>query len=155
MRRKKKVERLIKPDPLYDSTLVARFINYIMLQGKKSVARRVFYDALEQIKKETKQDPIAIFSKAVENISPVFEVKSRRVGGARYQVPREVRGDRRVTLALRWLKEAARSQKGKPMSVKLADEIIQASKNEGSAVKRKENMHKMAEANRAFAHFSW
>lgn len=155
MRRRPAVKRKLQPDPVYSNTLVSKFVNYIMYDGEKSVARSVLYDAFEQIKEQTKQDPIAVFDQAITNVSPLVEVKSRRVGGANYQVPREVAGDRKVALAFRWLREAARSQKGKPMSKCLAQEIILASKKEGSAIAKRESVHKMAEANRAFAHFSW
>lgn len=127
-----------------------------MLDGKKSVARKVMYDALEAIKKHEKDaDPVVVFNQAIANVGPQVEVKSRRVGGANYQVPREVRGDRRVTLAFRWIITASRAKKGKPMAQKLADELILASKNEGAAIKKKLDTHRMAEANKAFAHFAW
>ena len=133
---------------------LGRFINYVMKDGKKSVAERVVYGALEQVKAVTKEDPITVFDKAIENASPQLEVASKRVGGANYQVPREVRPERRFILAVRWIIGAARSKKGKPMATKLAEEIIAASKNEGAAIKKKLDMHRMAEANRAFAHFA-
>lgn len=156
MRRKKKFKRALRSDPKYDSELVAKFINHLMLDGKKSVARNVMYEALEIIKKEEKgENSIAIFDTAISNVSPMLEVKSRRVGGATYQVPCEVRGDRRNTLAMRWIIAAARAKKGQPMSKKLSEELLLASKNQGSAIKKRENTHKMAEANKAFAHFAW
>lgn len=155
MRRKRKIERVIESDPVYNNTAVSKFINYLMWDGKKSTARRVLYDAFEHIQKETKKDPLVVFTQAIDNVSPLLEVKSRRVGGANYQVPREVRGERKIALAFRWLREASRAKKGKPMSARLAEEIILASKKEGTAIKKREDTHRMAEANRAFAHFSW
>jgi small subunit ribosomal protein S7 len=155
MRTKKSVKRYIPPDPLYNSTLLAKFINHLMRRGKKSLARKIVYQAFEIIKEKTKEDPLEIFEQAIKNASPLLEVRSRRVGGATYQVPREVRPERKLSLAMRWLIEAAKSKKGKPMEEKLAQELILASKNEGGAVKKKENIHKIAEANRAFAHFAW
>ncbi len=133
---------------------LGRFINYVMKDGKKSVAERVVYDALEKVKAVTKEDPIKVFEKALENASPMLEVASRRVGGANYQVPREVRPERRFVLAVRWIIGAARAKKGKPMADKLAEELIAAAKNEGAAIKKKLDTHRMAEANRAFAHFA-
>jgi small subunit ribosomal protein S7 len=156
MRRKKKVKRPINPDPKYNNTLVAKFINHLMKDGKKSVAQRVLYDSFEIIKKSTKgADPLEVFDQAIKNASPLVEVRSRRIGGAHYQVPREVRGERRITLAMRWLIQAAQAKKGKPMAQKLAEEFIDASKNTGAAVKKKEDIHRIAEANKAFAHFAW
>ncbi len=156
MRRKKKIKKTINPDPKYDNILVAKFINQLMKQGKKSVAQRVFYRAFEILsKQDKKKEPLEIFDQAVKNVSPLVEVKSRRIGGAHYQVPREVRGERRTTLAIRWLIQAAQAKKGKPMSEKLAAELLDASKNTGTAVKKKEDTHRMAEANKAFAHFAW
>jgi len=133
---------------------LGRFINYVMRGGKKSIAENVVYGALEKIKANTKEEPLKIFEKAIENASPILEVVSRRVGGANYQVPHEVRPERRFMLAVRWIINAARSKKGKPMAEKLAEELIAASKNEGAAIKKKQDMHRMAEANRAFAHFA-
>ena len=156
MRRKKKVKRTIDPDPKYNNTLVAQFINYLMKDGKKSVAQKVFYDAFEILKKTTKnKDPLEAFDQAIKNASPLVEVRSRRIGGAHYQVPREVRGERRLTLAIRWLIQAARAKKGKPMAQKLASELLDASKNTGAAVRKKQDIHRMAEANKAFARFAW
>jgi small subunit ribosomal protein S7 len=127
-----------------------------MLSGKKSIAEAVVYDAFEEIKKTMKvEDPLEVYKNALRNAGPLMEIRSRRVGGANYQVPREVRPERRVFLALRWIIDAARSKKGAPMATKLANEIIAASKNEGEAIKKRENVHKMAEANKAFAHFAW
>lgn len=155
MRRKVNIKRVIEPDYKYDSIIVTKFINHIMKKGKKNTARSVVYGALDIAAQKSKKDPLAIFDLAINNISPALEVRSRRVGGANYQVPREVRPERRLTLAMRWLILAAKSKKGKPMAEKLAEEIILASKNEGAAIKKKEDTLKMAEANRAFAHFAW
>ncbi len=152
-RRKKKITFV--PDPIYGDIMVAKFINKVMERGKKSIARKIVYSAFEIISKETKEKPLQVFEKAIENTSPLLEVKAKRVGGATYQVPREVKKERGTTLAMRWIIQAARTKKGKPMKEKLADELIFASKNEGAAVKKKENAHRMAEANRAFAHFAW
>ncbi len=156
MRRKRKFKKDIKLDPQYNNALVAQFINHLMRDGKKSVAQRVFYQSFNILEKKNKgKDPMDIFDLAIKNTSPLVEVKSRRIGGARYQIPREVRGERRLTLAIRWVIQAARSGKGKPMAERLAEEIMLASKNEGAAVKKKEDTHKIAEANKAFAHFGW
>lgn len=156
MRRKQAVKKVISPDPKYGDERLAKFINNVMKQGKKSTAQRVVYNALEIIKTKTKiKDPLETFNKAMDNASPVLEVKSRRVGGANYQVPYEVRGSRKEALATRWIIEAAKNKKGKPMAEKLAHELIDASKNEGEAIKKKQNVHRMAEANKAFAHFAW
>ncbi len=156
MRRKLKSKPKIKPDYVYDSEKVEKFINYTMQGGKKNTARRVVYDSLEIIKEQTKNpNPLEIFETALKNTGPTMEVRSRRVGGANYQVPREVRPERRQFLSMKWIIDAARSKKGKPMAAKLAEEIIAASNNEGEAVRKRENTHKMAEANKAFAHFAW
>lgn len=154
-RRKKAVKREVLPDPLYNNTQVAKFINHVMRKGKKFLARRIVYGAFDIVKEKTKLDPIEIFEQALKNAGPLLEVKSRRVGGASYQVPVEVRPERRVSLAMRWIIQAAKSKKGKPMKEKLAEELIAAANNEGAAVKKKEDTHRMAEANRAFAHFAW
>lgn len=155
MRRKIKIKKEIKPDFVYESEIVEKFINHILKSGKKSIARKIMYSVLDDIKKKTKSDPLVIFEEAIKNTSPILEVRSRRVGGANYQVPREVRPRRRITLAMRWILGAARAKKGLDMASKLSAELIAASKNEGAAIKKKENVHKMAEANRAFAHFAW
>ncbi len=156
MRRKRKVKRVQVPDPQYGDFLVAKCINYLMHEGKKNTARSVMYDALDEIKRTQKvEDPVSFFTSAISNVGPQMEVKSRRIGGANYQVPREVSGARRVALALRWLLDASRAKKGKPMAKKFAEEIILASKNEGTAIKKKLDTHRMAEANKAFAHFAW
>jgi len=154
MRRKRNYKRDILPDPKFQNVAAAKFINRLMTRGKKSTAQRVFYDAFDILAKQQK-DPLKIFDEAIKNISPALEVKSKRIGGANYQVPREVRGERKLTLTFRWIIEGARSKKGKPMAVKLAEEFLAASKNEGAAIKKKQDMHRMAEANKAFAHFSW
>jgi len=144
------------PDPKYNNTLVAKFINHLMKGGKKSVAQKALYGAFDILKKTTgDKDPLEIFDQAIKNASPLVEVKSRRIGGAHYQVPREVRGERRLTLAMRWLIQAARAKKGKPIAQKLAGELMDASKNTGVAVKKKQDVHRMADANKAFAHFGW
>lgn len=151
----KKIRLEIEPDNKYASLLVTRLINKILQQGKKTIASRIVYQALAQAEQATKKPALEVFEKAVENAAPQLELRSRRVGGANYQVPHEVRNDRRITLALRWLVMAAKKQKGKKMSVKLAEEIVNAFHNTGAAVKRKQDTHRMAEANRAFAHFAW
>lgn len=143
------------PDHKYGSAKLGKFINYVMLDGKKSVAETVVYDALDIVKEKTKKDPIEVFDTALDTIAPVMEVRSRRVGGANYQVPYEVRPERKFSLAVRWLLEAARGKKGKSMSKRLADELIAASNKEGDAMKKKQNMHAAAEANKAFAYFAF
>lgn len=156
MRRKVKNRKELSPDPIYNSQKVTKLINYIMHDGKKEAARKIVFGAFSIIKEKQKvENPLEIFDAALKNITPLMEVRSRRVGGANYQVPVEVRPDRRTALAFRWLIGAARGKKGKPMRIKLAEELIAASKNEGDAVKKRENVHKMAEANKAFAHFAW
>ena len=156
MRRKLKAKPKLEPDYTYDSEKVSKFINYTMQSGKKNTARQVVYNALEVIKEKTKnENPLEIFELALKNTSPMMEVRSRRVGGANYQVPREVRPERRQFLSMKWIIDAARAKKGKAMAEKLAEEIISASNNEGDAIKKRENMHKMAESNKAFAHFAW
>lgn len=156
MRRKIKDKRKIYPDFIYDSLKVEKFINYVMEDGKKEVSRKAVYEALDLIKEKAKtENPLEIFDTALKNTAPTMEVRSRRVGGANYQIPREVRTERRQSLSMKWIIEAARNKKGKPIAMKLAEEIISASNNEGEAVKKRENTHKMAEANKAFAHFAW
>ncbi|OHA64697.1 MAG: 30S ribosomal protein S7 [Candidatus Wildermuthbacteria bacterium RIFCSPLOWO2_01_FULL_48_29] len=137
-----------------EDVIVEKFINQVMRRGKKTIARKIVYGAFDLIKTQAKKDPLEIFQKAIGNSSPLVQVRSRRVGGATYQVPMEVKPEKQVSLAMKWILAAAKSKKGKPMKVKLADELLAASKNEGSAVKKKEDMHRMAEANRAFAHFA-
>jgi len=153
MRRKHREEKNYEPDIIYKSPLVTRFVNYLMKDGEKSVAQKVFYQTMERIKKQTNQDPLNIFNLAVQNVSPDLEVKTKRIGGANYQIPQPVPDYRKTTLAFRWLIEISRSKKGKSMADKLSEELILASKNEGAAIKKKLDTHRMAEANRAFAHF--
>ncbi len=156
MRRRIKKKHILPPDPVYSSEKVAKFVNCIMQEGKKNAARKIVYGALDVIKDKAKvEDPLIIFDEALRNTGPAMEVRSRRVGGANYQVPREVRPERKQALAIRWIIEAARSKKGKPMAEKLAEELIAAAKNEGEAIKKRENTLKMAESNKAFAHFAW
>ncbi len=154
MRRKRNYKRVREPDFRHQNVAVGRFINYIMYDGEKIVAEKNLYRAFDIIEKKTKEKPITVFEKAIENASPLVEVTTKRVGGANYQVPREVRPERKFVLACRWIIGAARSKKGAPISEKLADELIAAYKNEGTAIKKKQDTHRMAEANRAFAHFS-
>ncbi|MDP3772513.1 MAG: 30S ribosomal protein S7 [bacterium] len=155
MRRKRNFVREILPDPKYSNVTIAKFINYVMKGGKKATAEKIVYKTFDLIDKNYHQDPMVIFEAAMKNVGPTVEVKSRRIGGATYQVPREVRGDRKFALASRWMLGAARAKKGKPMHEKLAEELLAASKNEGNAIKKKADTHRMAEANKAFAHFSW
>ncbi len=155
MRRKVTNRNIPKPDIMHGSLVLSKFINGVMWDGKKETARKIVYGAFDVIKEKTGQEPMEVFTLAIENASPVMEVRSRRIGGANYQVPREVRPERRQNLAFRWIIAAARGGKGKPMHQKLADELINASKKEGAAVKKREDTHKMAEANKAFAHFAW
>lgn len=155
MRKKRAEKRYLKPDPKYNDVLVAKFINYLMWDGKKSIARKILYESFDIIEQRTKKPAIEVFKKAVQNVSPMVEVRSRRVGGATYQVPMEVRPERRTALALRWLRTYARERKDKSMSLKLAAELIAAANGEGNAIKKKDDTHRMAEANKAFAHFKW
>ena len=155
MRKKRNYKRERTPDFKYGSVTLNRFINYLMEGGKKSTAEGIMYRAFADIEEQTKQKPLEVFEKAVLNASPAVEVSSRRIGGANYQVPREVREERKFMLAARWIIAAARAGKGKPMAARLAAELIAASKNEGAAIKKKQDTHRMAEANRAFAHFHW
>jgi small subunit ribosomal protein S7 len=143
------------PDFKHNNVLISRFINKLNYQGKKLAAERVMYDALEVVREKMKADPVELFNQAIENVRPLLEVRSRRVGGATYQVPREVRPARSYTVAMRWMIEAARSKTGKPMAERLAEEILSALKKEGTAIKKREDTHKMAEANKAFAHYRW
>lgn len=152
-RRKHSIKRQVLPDPKYHNVVIAKFINQVMDDGKKNTARKVVYDALQMVQDKTKTNAIEVFDKALKNVMPVLEVKSRRVGGASYQIPKEVRGERKQTLAIRWIVETARGKKGKPMAEKLAAEFMDASNNQGASVTKKNNIHKMAEANKAFAHF--
>jgi small subunit ribosomal protein S7 len=156
MRRRIKKKPLIPADPIYASEKVSKFVNCIMVEGKKNAARKIVYGAFDVIKEKAKvEDPLFVFDEALRNVGPAMEVRSRRVGGANYQVPREVRPERKQALAIRWIIEAARSKKGKPMAEKLADELMLAAKNEGEAIKKRENTIKMADSNKAFAHFAW
>ena len=148
-------KREVLPDPIYGSVLVTRLVNNIMLDGKKGVAQKVVYGAFELIKEKTEKDPVEVFAQAMENVMPSLEVKARRVGGANYQVPMEVRPARRQTLALRWLTVYSRSRGERTMAERLANEIMDAANNTGSSVKKREDVHKMAESNKAFAHFCW
>ncbi len=154
MRGKKATKRQIIPDPKFGNVQVAKLINYVMKDGKKTTAQKVIYDTLDIISDKTKQDALDVFEQALKNVMPTLEVKSKRVGGANYQIPMSVRGDRRYVLAYRWIITAARTKKGRRMAEKLADELIAASNNEGDAIKKKNDVQKMAEANRAFAHFA-
>ena len=156
MRRKVNNRNIVAPDFVYNSQKLEKFINYVMWSGKKETARKVMYAAFDEIKEKTgNPNPLEIFDLALRNAGPMTEVRSKRIGGANYQVPVEVRAERRLALAMRWIRDAARGGKGRPMHLKLADEIIAASKNEGAAIKKKDDTHKMAEANKAFAHFAW
>jgi small subunit ribosomal protein S7 len=154
-RRKKAIKRPVLPDARYDSQTVSKFINSLMYQGKKSTAELIFYGAMDIVENKTAQPGVTVFKQALNNLKPVVEVKSRRVGGATYQVPVEVRPDRRTALAMRWLINYSRDRNEKSMEEKLAAEVIAASKGEGNAVKKKEDTHRMADANKAFAHYRW
>ena len=143
------------PDSVYNDIMVAKFINQVMSNGKKTIAQKIVYGAFDLIKTQTKKEPVDVFKLAIQNVSPMLEVKPKRVGGATYQVPMEVKGNRRLSLAMKWMITSAKDKKGKAMRFKLADELIEASENKGNSVRKKENVHKMAEANRAFAHFAW
>ena len=154
-RRHRAERRELLPDPKFGSLTVSRFMNSVMKQGKKSVAESIVYGALDQIEGKVKQSPVAVFEQALENVAPAIEVRSRRVGGATYQVPVEVRPERRTTLAIRWIIEAARERNEKTMVDKLSGELLDASNNRGNAVKKREDTHRMAEANRAFSHYRW
>ncbi len=155
MRKKRATKRYTSPDPKYQDVLVARFVNSLLKRGKKQTARRILYSAFELIEEKTKNAPIDVFKKAVHNASPLLEVRARRVGGATYQVPTEVRPERRTALAIRWLINYANERSDKSMSQKLAAEFIAAAAGEGGAIKKREDVHRMAEANKAFAHFRW
>ncbi|NLA34030.1 MAG: 30S ribosomal protein S7 [Tenericutes bacterium] len=155
MRKRRAVKRDVLPDPIYKSKVVSKLINSMMIDGKKGIAQNILYDAFEIIKEKTNQDPMEIFNKALEHIKPALEVKSRRVGGANYQVPIEVNDERSQALGLRWLTNYARLRGGRGMADKLANEIIDASNGTGAAVKKREDTHRMAEANKAFAHYRW
>ena len=152
-RRRVAAKREILPDPKYGNVTLAKFMNHVMESGKKSVAERIVYGALNTIKEKTKKDPIVVFDAALENVAPMVEVKSRRVGGATYQVPVEVRPSRRTALAMRWLVDSARKRSEKSMALRLAGELLDAAEGKGAAIKKREDVHRMAEANKAFAHY--
>ena len=154
-RRREVPKRQILPDPLYSSQLVTKFVNVVMKDGKKSVAEKLLYDALDVIRERTEEDPMKVFKKAVDNVKPAVEVKSRRVGGSTYQVPVEVRPSRRLALSMRWLIGAAKSRGEKTMNLRLANELMDAAQNRGAAIKKKDDTHRMADANKAFAHYRW
>ncbi|MCB0729643.1 MAG: 30S ribosomal protein S7 [Ignavibacteriae bacterium] len=155
MRKRRAEKRFIKPDPKYNDVLVAKFINYMMWDGKKTTARKLVYSSLDLLEQKTKKPALEVFKKAVSNVQPYVEVRSRRVGGATYQVPMEVRAERRIALAFRWLRNYSRDRKDKTMTLRLAAELMAAANGEGSSVKKKDDVHRMAEANKAFAHFKW
>lgn len=155
MRKKRAEKKYLKPDPKYNDVLVSKLINYLTWHGKKSTSRNMIYDSFSLIEQKTKKPAIEVFKKAIQNVQPLVEVRSRRVGGATYQVPMEVRPERRTSLALRWIRIYSRERKDKSMAAKLAAELIAASNGEGNAVKKKDDTHRMAEANKAFAHFKW
>jgi len=155
MRRRRAVKRKVQEDPKYNSILVSKLINMVMKTGKKSIAESIVYNAFEILEKKTSKNALEVFKKALDNARPLVEVKPRRVGGATYQVPIEIRQDRGTVVALRWIRNFARAKKGKPMEEKLAAELLDAFKNEGAAIKKREDTHKMAESNKAFAHFRW
>jgi len=154
-RRRRPQKRTILPDPKYKDRIVAKFVNGLMFSGKKSIAEKIFYDAMDHVESRLKQDPLDVFKKAMENVAPILEVKSRRVGGATYQVPVEVRADRRQALAIRWLIRYSTARSERTMAERLGNEFMAAFKNDGASVKKREDTHKMAEANKAFAHFRW
>lgn len=155
MRKRRAEKRRLEPDPQYKDVLITRFVNNLMLDGRKNTSRKIVYDAFKIIGDKTKKEPIEVFRKAISNVAPVTEVKSRRVGGATYQVPSEVREDRRIALAIRWIKQYSSARRDKTMAQKIAAELMAAYNGEGAAVKKREDTHKMAEANKAFAHFKW
>lgn len=156
MRRRQAQKRDILPDPMFNSKIIAKFVNMVMWKGKKSTAEAIVYKALDKASQKVQEaEPLKVFQKAIENVRPLLELKPRRVGGATYQIPIEVRADRGVGIAMRWIRNAARLKKGRPMEDKLADELVAAYKREGAAMKKREETHKMAEANKAFAHFKW
>ena len=155
MRKRQAIKRDVLPDPIYKSKMITKLVNQIMIGGKKGTAQSILYDAFDIIREKTSRDPMEVYNEAMENIKPALEVKSRRVGGANYSVPVEVRADRAQALALRWLVNASRSRSGKSMAEKLASEIIDASNQTGAAYKKKDDTHRMAEANKAFAHYRW
>ena len=155
MRKRRAPKREIPPDPVYGSVRVQKFINKLMWDGKKSLAERIFYNAMDEIAKRTKKNPLEVFNRALDNVRPIYEVRPRRVGGATYQIPIEVEDHRAESLAMRWIINSAREGKGRPMYLRLADEILDAYNGTGKAMKIRENVHRMAEANKAFAHYRW
>ncbi len=155
MRKRRAEKRRIAPDPKFNDKIVAKFMNYIMYDGKKSVARKIMYDAFDIIEKRAGKDPLDVFKQALKNVAPSLEVRSRRVGGATYQVPIDVREDRKLALSIRWIKSYAKARRDKTMAARLAAELMAASNGEGAAVKKRDDTHRMAEANKAFAHFKW
>ncbi|WP_448375003.1 30S ribosomal protein S7 [Fervidobacterium sp.] len=155
MRRRRAEVRVVPPDPVYGEVLVTKMVNKIMWDGKKSIAQKIVYGTIEILGQKTGKDGIEVFKQAIENVKPIVEVRPRRIGGATYQVPVEVQEPRKTTLAIRWIVDIARAKKGKPMQEKLAEELLNAYNNTGAAIKKREDVHKMAEANRAFAHFRW
>lgn len=154
-RRKKAVKRKIEGDPRYNDYEISKFVNFLMRGGKKSLAYSIFYDTMDILKSRTNEEPLVVFKKAMDNVKPRLEVKPRRVGGATYQVPIEVSSNRKLALAIRWILASSRARKGKPMAERLVEEILEAAKGEGPSVKKKQDTHKMAESNRAFAHYKW
>jgi small subunit ribosomal protein S7 len=154
-RRRRAAIRKVQPDPKFNSIVVSKFINNLMWDGKRSIAQKIFYGAIERVEKLTKEDGLAVFDRALNNVKPILEVRPRRVGGATYQIPMEVRPNRKESLAIKWIIDSARQRAEHEMEERLAQEIIAASKNEGNAIKKREEVHKMAEANKAFAHFRW
>lgn len=155
MSRKKVEKRVIPPDPVYNDIRVQKFINHVMRRGKKTTAMKIVYDAFDLIRERLKKEPLEVFNLALENAAPAWEVKPKRIGGATYQVPIEVRGDRRETLAMRWIIQGAKQKKGSAMKNKLYQELVDASNSEGEAIKKKRNLRRLAEANKAFSHFAW
>ena len=155
MRRRRAEKREIVPDPKYKNITVAKFINIIMTRGKRAIAEKIVYKSFDILKEKTGKPSLEVFQKALDNARPVLEVKPRRIGGATYQIPIEVRSDRGVSIAMRWIRNFARAKKGRPMEIKLADELMDAFNGQGSAIKKREDTHKMAEANKAFAHYRW
>lgn len=155
MRKRRAEKRQLIPDPKFNDLILSRFVNNVMLDGKKNTARRIVYDAFDIIADKSKQEPLEVFRKAISNVAPMLEVRSRRVGGATYQVPVDVREDRRIALAIRWIKTYAKSRRDHTMAQRIAAELLAAAKGEGSSVKKREDVHRMAEANKAFAHFKW
>ncbi len=155
MRSKRAPKKILLPDPKFNNLTISKFVNYVMERGKKTVAQGIVYDTFEMISRQTKKDPLDVFDLAIRNVTPLLEVKSRRIGGANYQIPMEVRGDRKMYLAMNWIIDAAKAKKGKPMSERLAEEITAAAENQGDAINKNDDVLRMAEANRAFAHFAY